>query len=97
MCDDKSFVRSAALRVYKGPSGAGKTEIPAKWIDVPGGLDIGPFRWHLQRRRFSERVCVGLYECATPFLEPRQLLELVEAQRRLNIRHVALETGAETS
>ena len=28
MCDDKSFVRSAALRVYKGPSGAGKTEIP---------------------------------------------------------------------
>ena len=30
MCDDKSFVRSAALRVYKGPSGAGKTEIPAR-------------------------------------------------------------------
>ena len=30
MCDDKSFVRSAALRVYKGPSGAGKTEIPVK-------------------------------------------------------------------
>ena len=32
MCDDKSFVRSAALRVYKGPSGAGKTEIPANLL-----------------------------------------------------------------
>ena len=38
MCDDKSFVRSAALRVYKGPSGAGKTEIPAEYRQyVPAG------------------------------------------------------------
>ncbi len=29
MCDEQSFVRSAALGCIKGPSGAGKTEIPA--------------------------------------------------------------------
>ena len=43
MCDDKSFVRSAALRVYKGPSGAGKTEIPAYTVEVidPASATVG--------------------------------------------------------
>ena len=53
MCDDKSFVRSAALRVYKGPSGAGKTEIPAntQLAHYQAGQAVGigceRFRQHL--------------------------------------------------
>ena len=42
MCDDKSFVRSAALRVYKGPSGAGKTEIPARTANRYRDVALNP-------------------------------------------------------